>query len=57
MVFKYVEYKDRTAYGETDIVKGIFEVIEENDKFIKIKTSKNIITIPFRRIEKIKEKL
>lgn len=36
---------------------GVFEKIEETLNFIKIKTKKNIITIPFHRIIKIKEKL
>lgn len=54
---KYIEYRDRNEFNDTKIVKGIFEVIEENNNFIKIKTNKNIITIPMSKIEKIKERL
>ena len=57
MVKKYVEYKDRNEFGEIEIVSGLFDVLEENDKFIKIRTKSNILTIPFHKIEKIKEKI
>lgn len=53
---KYVEYIDRNEYGEKKIVSGVFEVIEENKEFIKIKTKNNIITVPYHKIEKIKER-
>ncbi len=36
-------------------VEGYFELIEENKEFIKIKSGKNIITLPYHRIKKIKE--
>jgi hypothetical protein len=57
MTIKYVEYKDRNESGQVEIVKGNFEVMEETENFIKIKTKKNIIKIPYHNIEKIKEKI
>ena len=37
-------------------VEGYFELIEEKDNYVKIKSGKNIITLPYHRIKKIKEK-
>ena len=51
---KYISYKDDET---NEIIKGIFEVIEETPNYIKIKTKSNILTIPYLRILKIKEKL
>lgn len=45
-------------YNEHDaVINGYFEVLEETAVYIKIKTSDNIVTIPWNRIVKIKEKI
>ena len=36
-------------------VKGYFDLIEETQSFVKIKSDSNIITLPYHRINKIKE--
>lgn len=54
---KFIEYKDRNEYGETEIVSGIFEVVEETKDYIKFKTKSNILTIPYSKVEKIKERI
>jgi len=38
-------------------VKGFFVLIEQNQNFIKIKSGSNILTIPYHRINKIKERI
>jgi len=35
---------------------GFFILLEQNSNFVKIKTGSNILTIPYHRIKKIKEK-
>ena len=47
----YLCYKD----DDEEKVKGYFDLIKETDNFIKIKTGKNVITLPYSRIIKIKE--
>ena len=37
-------------------VKGFFILLEETINYIKIKSGSNILTIPYHRINKIKEK-
>ena len=37
-------------------VKGFFILIEQNQNFIKIRSGSNILTIPYHRINKIKER-
>ena len=37
-------------------VKGFFRLIEQNLNFIKIKSGSNILTIPYHRVNKIKER-
>ena len=37
-------------------VKGFFILIEQNSNFIKIKSGSNILTIPYHRVNKIKER-
>jgi sporulation protein YlmC with PRC-barrel domain len=37
------------------VVSGFFILIEENLSFVKIKSGSNILTIPFHKINKIKE--
>jgi hypothetical protein len=37
-------------------VNGFVEIIEANSVFVKFSTNKNIVTIPFSRVIKIKEK-
>lgn len=38
-------------------VKGFFIILEQSQNFIKIKSGSNILTIPYHRINKIKEKI
>ena len=38
-------------------VKGFFILIEQNHNYIKIKSGVNILTIPYHRINKIKERV
>jgi len=37
-------------------IKGFFKLIEQTSEYIKIKSGSNILTIPFHRILKVKEK-
>lgn len=37
-------------------VKGFFGLLEQNQNYIKIKSGCNILTIPYHRINKIKER-
>jgi sporulation protein YlmC with PRC-barrel domain len=39
------------------VVDGYFELIEQTDSYVKIKSNDNIITIPYHKINKIKEKI
>ncbi len=38
-------------------VKGFFRLIEQNQNYIKIRSGSNILTIPYHKINKIKEKI
>jgi len=38
-------------------VNGFFILLEQNMNYIKIKSGSNILTIPYHRINKIKEKI
>ena len=38
-------------------VNGFFILIEQNHNYIKIKSGVNILTIPYHRINKIKERM
>jgi len=37
-------------------VKGFFILVEQSANYVKIKSGSNILTIPYHRINKIKEK-
>lgn len=39
------------------VIQGFFTLIEQNINYVKIKSGSNILTIPFHKINKIKEKL
>lgn len=53
MVKKYLSYKDDNEEGT--IVKGFFEILEETENWIKVKTnSGKILKIPQHRVLKIK---
>ena len=39
------------------IIQGFFILVEESINYVKIKSGLNILTIPFGKINKIKEKL
>ena len=49
---KWIAYLDENDEKR----EGFFEVILDNGIIIKFKTASNIITIPYNRILKIKEK-
>ena len=57
MTSKYIEYKSENEYGVVRTITGVFEIIEENDSYVKFKTKKHIVTVPWHRINKIKEEL
>jgi len=38
-------------------VNGFFILIEQNHNYIKIKSGSNVLTIPYHRINKIKERM
>ena len=45
----FISYEERGR-----IIEGFFELIEETSNYVKIKSDKNIIIIPYHRINKIK---
>jgi len=38
------------------VVNGFFILLEQNQNYVKIKSGCNILTIPYHRINKIKQK-
>ncbi len=48
---KFISYKD----DNEEKVQGYFEVIRETDNFLKFRSGRNEITIPWNRILKFKE--
>ena len=48
---KFISYKD----DDDNIIKGYFDVIEQNDNYLKFESGKNQITIPWNRVIKVKE--
>ena len=50
----FIHFLDRNKNGEDVDVKGYFEIVEESTNFLVIKTDKNTVRIPYRRIIKIK---
>lgn len=50
----FVHYLDRDRSGKDFDVQGYFEVIEEGEKFLVIKSEKNTIKIPYGRLIKMK---
>ena len=51
----FVEYKDTDERGREKIVTGYFEIIAESPR-LKIRSGKNIITLPEHAWHKIKHK-
>lgn len=49
----FISYKD----DRDNLVSGFVFLIELKSNYVKIKTNQNILTIPFHRILKIKEKI
>lgn len=51
------ENKSWICYTDDDGKRreGFVDILESNETFVKFKTDKNTITIPFSRIVKIKE--
>lgn len=50
---RFVSYKN----DDDKVISGYFELVEECENYIKIKSGGNIITIPYHRILKIKEQV
>ena len=48
----YISYEEN---GKT--IEGMFELVEQTNNYVKIKSNQNIITIPYHKINKIKTKL
>ena len=42
---------------DRQIIQGFFILIEQSTNYVKIKSGSNILTIPFWKINKIKEKI
>jgi len=51
-VMKFISFLDEND----NKIEGWFEVLEDNGIYIKFITSTNILTIPYSRVLKIKEK-
>jgi sporulation protein YlmC with PRC-barrel domain len=49
----WISYIDDSGFE----VKGFFMLIEQNLNFIKIKSGSNILTIPYHKVNKIKERV
>lgn len=49
----WISYIDDTGLE----VKGFFILLEQTPNYIKIKSGSNILTIPYHRINKIKERV
>ena len=47
----YIDYND-----EGKNVKGYFDLIEQTANYVKIKSNENVLTIPYHKINKLKEK-
>jgi len=50
---QFVSYRD----DNNKVIRGHFEIIKETDNYLKFKSGKNQITIPWNRILKFKEVL
>lgn len=48
----YISYNDKWQ-----VIDGYFILIEQTSNYVKIKSSNNIITIPYHNINKMKEKI
>lgn len=48
----FISYKENGSS-----VAGYFELIEQTDNYVRIKSGANIITLPYHQIIKIKEKV
>lgn len=49
----WISFVDDTG----DIVSGFFTLIKQEANYVKIQSGSNILTIPYHKINKIKEKL
>lgn len=49
----WISYVDDTGIE----VKGFFQLVEQTQNYIKIKSGSNILTIPYHKINKIKERI
>ena len=56
----YIDYNKMKAYisfeedGKT--VEGMFEIVEQEKNYIKLKSKQNILILPYQKINKIKIK-
>jgi len=50
---KFIAFYDEN----NELIEGFFIIIEETPTYVKIKTSKNILTLPWSRVLKIKEQI
>ena len=48
----YISYKDE----DDKLIKGFFELLNANDRFVILKSNQNILWIPIHRVLKIKFK-
>jgi len=48
----WISFIDETGSS----VEGFFKLLEQNSNYVKIESGKNIFTIPYHKINKIKEK-
>ena len=48
----WISYQDDSGQE----VKGFFILMEQNSNYVKIKSGSNVLTIPYHKINKIKER-
>jgi len=48
--------KEKVFISYEETVEGMFDLIEQTKEYIKIKSNKNIIIIPYKKVNKIKMK-
>lgn len=52
----YLDYEEENKYGKINRVKGLFELVKENDDYIIINSGKNQLQISRKDIRKLKIK-
>ena len=51
----FIQYTDKNKIGRETLVEGFFELIQEEQYYVKFKSGKNIVRVPWHNIQKIKE--